>query len=93
MRRREFVAGAGGGLILAGTARCSFAQSQLRRVAWLGIGPGDRPSPYVDSLRVGLNQHGWVEGRNLSLSLFWARGREDMETRRVRLSPPIPRWS
>jgi putative tryptophan/tyrosine transport system substrate-binding protein len=78
MRRREFIVGLGGGLILTG-ARRSFAQSQPRRVAWLGIGSGDRSSPYVDSLRIGLNEHGWVEGRNLSLSLYWAHGREDME--------------
>jgi hypothetical protein len=79
MRRREFVTALGGGLILAGAVRRSFAQSQLRRVAWLGIGSGDKSSPYVDSLRIGLNEHGWVEGRNLSLSLYWARGRDDME--------------
>jgi putative tryptophan/tyrosine transport system substrate-binding protein len=33
----------------------------------------------VDALRAGLGQRGWVEGRNLVLSLYWASGREDMD--------------
>ena len=79
MKRRAFIGGLGSGLILAGTAHYSIAQAPMRRVAWLGIGSGDTPSPYVDSLRAGLSEHGWVEGRNLALSLYWAHGREDME--------------
>jgi putative ABC transport system substrate-binding protein len=38
-----------------------------------------QPSPYVDSLRDGLKEFGWVEGRNLTLHLYWATGRNDME--------------
>jgi putative tryptophan/tyrosine transport system substrate-binding protein len=79
MKRREFIAGLGGGLTLAARAGRVLAQAPPRRVAWLGIGSGDRPSPYVDALRAGLSEHGWVEGRNLALSLYWAHGREDME--------------
>jgi len=79
MKRRAFIAVLGGGVILAGSGPRAFAQALLRRVAWLGIGSGDRPSPYVDSLRIGLSEHGWVEGRNLALSLYWAHGREDMQ--------------
>ena len=77
MRRREFIT-------LIGAAAWSLpAHAQqverMRRIAWLGIELGDGPSPYVDALRAGLSEHGWVEGRNLVLSLYWARGREDME--------------
>ena len=50
----------------------------MRRIAWLGLGRADEPSPYVDSLRAGLRELG-IEGSNLTLGLFWATGREDME--------------
>jgi putative ABC transport system substrate-binding protein len=33
----------------------------------------------LDSLRAGLRDAGWVEGRNLTIGVFWATGREDME--------------
>jgi putative tryptophan/tyrosine transport system substrate-binding protein len=78
MRRRQVIAMLGG-LSLAAAARSALAQAPVRRVAWLGIGSGDGPSPYVDALRTGLSERGWVEGRNLELSLYWAHGREDME--------------
>jgi hypothetical protein len=52
---------------------------RVRRIAWFGLGRSDEPSPYVDSLRAGLRDLGWIEGRNLTIGLFWATGREDME--------------
>jgi putative ABC transport system substrate-binding protein len=61
-----------------GTARAQ-APTGIRRVAWLGLGRADVPSPYVEALRSGLRELGWTEGRNLSMSLYWARGREDMD--------------
>src|SRR5690242_17651880 len=77
MKRRQ-VSAMLGSLGLA--ARCpTLAQAPARRVAWLGIGSGEGPSPYLDALRAGLAEHGWVEGRNLLLGVHWARGREDME--------------
>jgi len=51
---------------------------RVRHVAWLGLGRADEPSPYLDSLRAGLRELGWVEGQNLKLGVFWATGREDM---------------
>src|SRR5207244_187085 len=32
-----------------------------------------------EGLRTGLSEAGWVEGRNLTLSLYWATGRDDMD--------------
>src|SRR5215203_4977092 len=79
MERRKFLA-----LLSAAAALRSFpavAQqtSPQKRVAFLGLGVTGQPSPYVDSLRDGLREFGWVEGRNLILHLFWATGRNDME--------------
>lgn len=78
MRRRAFIA------LLGGAAAAPLAASaqpadRVRRVAWLGLGHRYSPSPYLDSLRAGLRDLGWTEGRNLALGLYWATGREDME--------------
>jgi putative ABC transport system substrate-binding protein len=78
VKRRTFIT-------LLGTAAAAapfaaWAQpGRVRRVAWLGLGRPDPQSPYVEALRGGLRDFGWIEGRNLTLSLHWATGREDME--------------
>ena len=78
MRRREFIT------VLVGAAAWPFAvraqQGQrLRRLAWLGAGRADEPSPYLESLRAGLGELGWSEGRNLTIGRFWATGLDNME--------------
>jgi putative ABC transport system substrate-binding protein len=74
MPRREFITLFGS---VAGawplTARAPQAD-RARHIAWLGLGRAGEPSPYLDSLR----EFGWIEGRNLTIGLFWATGREDM---------------
>src|SRR5437763_16892704 len=78
MRRREFIA------LLGGAAAWPLAVSAqqrepARRIAWLGAGRAGEPSPYLDSLRAGLRELGWTEGRNLTLNLFWATELDNME--------------
>src|SRR5215207_6796515 len=78
MRRREVVrllTGAVASWPLTVTAQTP----RVRRIAWLGLGRAEQPSPYLDSLRAGLRDWGWVEGENLIIRSFWATGREDME--------------
>ena len=90
MQRREFIT------ILASAvaARPAIAQAQapdrMRYIAWLGLGHAGTPSPYLESLRTGLRELGWVEGRNLKIVAFWATGREDMDgvAREVLASDP-----
>src|SRR5215469_14004965 len=80
MKRREFITLIGGAAAawpLA--ARAQQRAGRVRRIAWLGIGRADEPSPYVDSLRAGLRELGWIEGSNLTIGLFCATGRENME--------------
>ena len=80
IRRREFIVSLG--CAAAGWPVVAWAQQRadrVRRIAWFGLGRSDEPSPYVDSLRAGLRDLGWIEGRNLTIGLFWATGREDME--------------
>ena len=79
MKRREFIALVGGTIASPLNAARAQQATRIRRVAWLGLGRADAPSPYVDALRNGLREFGWIEGRNLTLGLYWASGREDME--------------
>ena len=80
IRRREFIVTLGGAAAAwPAVARAQQRTDRVRRIAWLGLGRSDEPSPYVDSLRAGLRDLGWIEGRNLTIGLFWATGREDME--------------
>src|SRR6266849_10987113 len=51
----------------------------MRRIAWFGLGRADVPSPYLDALRSGLRERGWIEGRNLTISMHWATGPQDMD--------------
>jgi putative tryptophan/tyrosine transport system substrate-binding protein len=60
----------------------SFAQTaaKMRRIAWLGPGPLDTPSPYLDALRAELHDLGWDEGRNLTITRFSStRAPDDFE--------------
>jgi putative ABC transport system substrate-binding protein len=78
MRRRDFVAGVIGTTAWPLEARAQ-QRERVRRMAWLGAGRADEPSPYLDSLRAGLRELGWTEGRNLTINLFWATGLDNME--------------
>ena len=58
--------------------RLPRGRSRRRNVARLGVGGPGQPSPYLESLRAGLRELGWVEGRNLKIGTFWATGLDDM---------------
>jgi putative tryptophan/tyrosine transport system substrate-binding protein len=78
MKRRQFIAALGSATAWPLVARAQRPE-RVRRIAWLGAGRAGDPSPYLDSLRAGLRQLGWIEGRNLTIGLFWATGLDDME--------------
>ena len=77
--RRQFISVLGGSLVVSPFAARAQVPARTRRIAWLGLGRADAESPYVEALRSGLRDLGWIEGRNLDISLYWARGREDMD--------------
>ena len=78
IRRREFITVLGGAAAWPFAVRAQQGQ-RLRRLAWLGAGRADEPSPYFESLRAGLGELGWSEGRNLTIGRFWATGLDNME--------------
>jgi putative tryptophan/tyrosine transport system substrate-binding protein len=72
MRRREFSA------ILCGAAAswpfAARAQPRPARIALLGSGAAQTSEIFVDALRHGLADHGFVEGRDYVLDIRWAEG-------------------
>lgn len=77
--RRAFIALTGGALAVWPRPALPQQGVPVRRVAWLGNGQPGEPSPYLDSLRAGLREFGWIEGRNLALGIYWATGLDNME--------------
>ena len=70
MERRKFMIG---GLAALGAAHVASAQ-RTYRIAVLVHGPEHTQRGRVEALRAGLKQHGYVEGRNLSLPVRWNDG-------------------
>jgi putative ABC transport system substrate-binding protein len=79
MQRREFITLLGRAAVAWPLTAEAQTPDRLRYVAWLGLGHAGTPSPYLDSLKTGLRELGWIEGRNLKIVAFWATGQDDME--------------
>jgi putative ABC transport system substrate-binding protein len=79
MGRREFITLLGGSAATWPLAAHAQQPERMRRIAWFGLGRVDVPSPYLDALRSGLREHGWIEGRNLTISTHWATGQQDID--------------
>ena len=70
-RRRFLLASLAGGL----AAPLAAEAQQVGRVARIGLlRPGAPPDPFVDAFRRGLQDLGYVEGRNASIEYRWAMG-------------------
>lgn len=76
--RRELIVALGGAAAWPLDARAQQPE-RMRRIAWLGLGRADVPSPYLDALRSGLRERGWIDGRNLTIGTYWAAGQQDMD--------------
>ena len=65
MKRRRFLAST---LALASLPRIALGQSPSKvfRVGWLIGGSADGSALFLDALRAGLADHGYVEGRNVA---------------------------
>jgi putative ABC transport system substrate-binding protein len=79
LRRRHFLTLLGGAAAAWPLAARAQQGERVRRIAWLGAGRPGEPSPYLESLRAGLGELGWSEGRNLTIGRFWATGLDSVE--------------
>jgi putative ABC transport system substrate-binding protein len=76
--RRKFVEGMAAGIL----ARPAISDAQQAGRTWqLGIlvtgPPPSSDNPYLDALKQGLDEHGYVQGRNLAYVIRAAEGRSD----------------
>jgi putative tryptophan/tyrosine transport system substrate-binding protein len=75
MRRREFVAGLGGAAAWPVAMR-----AQSPPISVIGFLTGSSPEAYQKTLpafRQGLNEAGYVEGRNLAIEYYWGNNQYD----------------
>jgi putative ABC transport system substrate-binding protein len=81
MRRREFLAGLTGALAMPFSARAQ--QTTTRTIGWFSLRSADTDTEkrILAAFRQGLDQTGYVEGRNLAIEYGFADGQYD------RLSP------
>lgn len=81
MDRRRFLTLVTGGLAATSLAMPLPAEGQqagkVWRIGYLDQGSAARSTAYVDGLRQGLRDLGWVEGRNISVEVRFAEGKTD----------------
>jgi putative ABC transport system substrate-binding protein len=77
--RREFIALIGGGCLLLGVKvkRAWGQQPAMPVIGYLNSGSPESDASRVTGLRAGLNQTGYVEGRNLVIEYRWAGNQAD----------------
>jgi putative tryptophan/tyrosine transport system substrate-binding protein len=73
MKRREFLALVGSTVVCPLGAR-SQPPGKLARVGYLGLGPASAQEAFVEALRMGLRDLGYVEGKNIVILFRWAEG-------------------
>jgi putative tryptophan/tyrosine transport system substrate-binding protein len=79
MRRREFMTLVGG----ASTAwpistRAQQPSGRIAHIAYLGaLSPSTLDPRQLEAFREGLQENGFIEGRNITVDYVWAEGRED----------------
>ena len=72
MRRREFIAGLGSAATFPLAAQAQPSGAPV--IGYLDWNAPQTRAPYVEALRVGLAEAGFIEGRNLTIEYRWANG-------------------
>jgi ABC-type uncharacterized transport system substrate-binding protein len=85
MERREFIMLLGGASVAWPLlARAQQSADGMRRIGFLGAASGQGSARAIDTLRTGLREFGYVEGRNIAIEFRWAEERYDRLPQLVR---------
>jgi putative tryptophan/tyrosine transport system substrate-binding protein len=77
MNRRTFLCGLTLGTLCAPLGVGAQPTGKLRQIGYLDQGSADRNRPYLDGLRRGLRELGWLEGQNIAIEARFAEGKTD----------------
>jgi len=75
--RRAFIGTLTGGLLAAPLAAEGQTAGKVWRIGFLGVADPARFASGLEAVRLGLRDHGYVEGRNITIEFRWAEGRYD----------------
>jgi hypothetical protein len=91
MKRRRFLLST---LALAGVPKIAMGQSATRvfRIGWIVGSTAAGSALFLEALRAGLAEHGYVEGRNLVIEARYADDRPEQARPRAGAHPPACRF-
>jgi putative tryptophan/tyrosine transport system substrate-binding protein len=75
--RRALVRGLGVGILLPPFAGQAQPADKVWRIGFLGPGAYSTDRHFLDAFRLGLRDHGYVEGQNVTIEARWAEGRTE----------------
>ncbi len=74
MKRREFIALIGGAAASGPLVARAQEPGKVAKIGFLGSASASGSTRPVEALRRGLSEHGYQEGRNISIEFRWAEG-------------------
>ena len=93
MERRSFLAMVSGALLAAPFAAEAQQTGKVWRIAFLGAGTRASWGSGIEALLLGLRDHGYIDGRNITVEYRWAENRFDrlpeLAAELVRLNPDL----